>query len=188
MLCMRILKTTILIFKICLLGNISSADTISWSEVLDRPKFNVIFLRHALAPGYGDPAHFDITSCKTQRNLNQEGRDQAISIGIRLKMEEVWFDKIYSSEWCRCIETATLMDIGEITMFSGLNSFFQDHYDKKETLRKLMQKLEHLDEKNRILMVTHQVVISSVTGINVGSGLAVAYSTTDGSAIKISMP
>ena len=188
MLCMRILKTTIVIFKICLLGNISSADTISWSEVLDQPKFNVIFLRHALAPGYGDPAHFDITSCKTQRNLNQEGRDQAISIGIRLKMEEVWFDKIYSSEWCRCIETATLMDIGEITMFSGLNSFFQDHYDKRETLRKLMQKLEHLDEKNRILMVTHQVVISSVTGINVGSGVAVAFSTTDGSAIKISMP
>ena len=185
---MRILKTTILIFKICLFTNISSADTISWSEVLDRPKFNVIFLRHALAPGYGDPAHFDITSCKTQRNLNQEGRDQAISIGIRLKMEEVWFDKIYSSEWCRCIETATLMDIGEITMFSGLNSFFQEHYDKKETLRKLMQKLEHLDEKNRILMVTHQVVISSFTGINVGSGVAVAYSTTDGSAIKISMP
>ena len=185
---MRILKTTIVIFKICLLGNISSADTISWSEVLDQPKFNVIFLRHAFAPGYGDPAHFDITSCKTQRNLNQEGRDQAISIGIRLKMEGVMFEKIYSSEWCRCIETATLMDIGEITRFSGLNSYFQDHYDKRETLRKLVQKLEHLDEKNRILMVTHQVVISSVTGINVGSGVAVAYSTTDGSAIKISMP
>ena len=185
---MRIFKTTILIFKICLFGNISSADTIYWSEVLDQPKFNVIFLRHALAPGYGDPSEFDISDCKTQRNLNQEGRDQAISIGTRLKMEGVLFEKIYSSEWCRCIETATLMDIGEITMFSGLNSYFQDHYDKKETLRKLMQKLEHLDEKNRILMVTHQVVISSVTGINVGSGVAVAYSTTDGSAIKISMP
>ena len=103
-------------------------------------------------------------------------------------MEGVLFEKIYSSEWCRCIETATLMDIGEITMFSGLNSYFQDHYDKKETLRKLMQKFEHLDANNRILMVTHQVVISSVTGINVGSGVAVAYSTTDGSAIKISMP
>ena len=185
---MRIFKTTVLIFKICLFGNISSADTISWSEVLDQPKLNVIFLRHALAPGYGDPSEFDISECKTQRNLNQEGRDQAISIGIRLKMEGVLFDKIYSSEWCRCIDTATLMDIGEINMFSGLNSFFQDHYDKNETLRKLMQKLKNLDEKNRILMVTHQVVISSVTGINVGSGVAVAYSTTDGSAIKISMP
>ena len=185
---MRILKIPLLILKICLFGNISSADTISWSEVLDQPKFNVIFLRHALAPGYGDPSEFDISDCNTQRNLNQEGRDQAISIGIRLKMEEVLFDKIYSSEWCRCIETATLMYIGEITRFSGLNSFFQDHYDKKETFRKLMQKLEYLDEKNRILMVTHQVVISSVTGINVGSGVAVAYSTTDGSAIKISMP
>ena len=185
---MRIFKIPLLILKICLFGNISSADTISWSEVLDQPNFNVIFLRHALAPGYGDPSEFDISDCNTQRNLNQEGRDQAISIGIRLKMEEVLFDKIYSSEWCRCIETATLMYIGEITRFSGLNSFFQDHYDKKETLRKLMQKLEYLDEKNRILMVTHQVVISSVTGINVGSGVAVAYSTTDGSAIKISMP
>ena len=103
-------------------------------------------------------------------------------------MEGVLFEKIFSSEWCRCIETANLMDIGEITMFSGLNSYFQDHYDKKETLRKLMQKLEHLDVKNRILMVTHQVVISSVTGINVASGVAVAYSSTDGSSIKISMP
>ena len=185
---MRILKATILLFKICLFGNISSADTISWSEVLDQPNFNVIFLRHALAPGYGDPSEFDISDCKTQRNLNQEGRDQAISIGTTLKMEGVLFDKIYSSEWCRCIETATLMDIGEITMFSGLNSYFQDHYDRKETLHKLMKKLEDLNKKNRILMVTHQVVISSVTGINVGSGVAVAYSTTDGSAIKISTP
>ena len=185
---MRILKITILIFKICLCGNISSADTISWSEVLNQPTFNVIFLRHALAPGYGDPSEFDISDCKTQRNLNEEGRDQARSIGLELKMKGVFFNEIYSSEWCRCLETATLMDLGEITIFSGLNSFFQDHYDRKETLHKLMKKLEDLNKKNRILMVTHQVVISSVTGINVGSGVAVAYSTTDGSAIKISTP
>ncbi|MEC7389031.1 MAG: histidine phosphatase family protein [Pseudomonadota bacterium] len=185
---MRILKTIILIFKICLFGNISSADTISWSEILDQPKFNVIFLRHALAPGYGDPSEFDISDCKTQRNLNEEGRDQARSIGLELKMKGVFFNEIYSSEWCRCLETAILMDLGEITVFSGLNSFFQDHYDRKETLHKLMKKLEDLNKKNRILMVTHQVVISSVTGINVGSGVAVAYSTTDGSAIKISIP
>ena len=185
---MRILKTIILIFKICLFGNISSADTISWSEILDQPKFNVIFLRHALAPGYGDPFEFDISDCKTQRNLNEEGRDQARSIGLELKMKGVFFNEIYSSEWCRCLETAILMDLGEITVFSGLNSFFQDHYDRKETLHKLMKKLEDLNKKNRILMVTHQVVISSVTGINVGSGVAVAYSTTDGSAIEISIP
>ena len=103
-------------------------------------------------------------------------------------MKGVFFNEIYSSEWCRCLETAILMDLGEITVFSGLNSFFQDHYDRKETLHKLMKKLEDLNKKNRILMVTHQVVISSVTGINVGSGVAVAYSTTDGSAIKISIP
>ena len=142
---MRILKIAILIFKICLFGNISSADTISWSEVLDQPNFNVIFLRHALAPGYGDPSEFHISDCKTQRNINEEGRDQARAIGIKLKMKGFLFNEIYSSEWCRCLETATLMDLGEITIFSGLNSFFQDHYDRKETLLKLMQKLEHLD-------------------------------------------
>tara|TARA_B100001057_G_scaffold431193_1_gene458455 strand:- start:747 stop:1259 length:513 start_codon:yes stop_codon:yes gene_type:complete len=169
------------------MGNNSNADDISWDEFLDEPTFNVVFLRHALAPGYGDPPEFNIDNCKTQRNLNDVGRDQARSIGRDLKMKSVEFDEIYSSEWCRCIETANLMDLGEVITFTGLNSFFEDHYDTDETLRKLAIKLEGLEKTSRVLMVTHQVVISAITGLNVGSGIAVAYSSRNGSAIKIDM-
>ena len=169
------------------MGNNSKADDISWEEFLDEPSLNVVFLRHALAPGYGDPPEFNIDNCKTQRNLNDAGQDQARSIGLNLKMIGVSFDEIYSSEWCRCLETASLMNLGEVISFTGLNSFFQDHYDKEDTLRQLMKRLEGLDKTNRILMVTHQVVISAITGINVGSGIAVAYSSRNGSAIKIAM-
>ena len=115
------------------------------------------------------------------------GQDQARSIGIKLKIIGISFDEIYSSEWCRCIETANLINLGKVRTFTGLNSFFEDHYDREETLTQLMHKLQGLDITNRVLMVTHQVVIYAITGINVGSGEAVGYSSRNGSAIKISM-
>ena len=115
------------------------------------------------------------------------GQNQARFLGMKLKMIGVSFDEIYSSKWCRCIETANLMNLGEVLIFSGLNSFFEDHYDREETLRQLMHKLKGLDKTDKVLMVTHQVVISAITGINVGSGVAVAYSSRNGSAKKISM-
>lgn len=115
------------------------------------------------------------------------GQDQAKSLGMKLKTIGVSFDEIYSSKWCRCIETANLMNLGEVRIFNGLNSFFEDHYDREETLGQLIHKLKRLDKTDRVLMVTHQVVISAITGINVGSGVAVAYSSQTGSAKKISM-
>ena len=184
---MRLFAFFILAVGISFAGNNSQADDISWEEFLDEPTLNVVFLRHALAPGYGDPAEFDVNFCKTQRNLNDVGQYQAKSIGIKLKMIGVSFDEIFSSEWCRCIETANLMNLGKVRTFTGLNSFYEDHYDREETLKQLMHKLQSLNKTDRVLMVTHQVVISAITGINVGSGIAVAYSSWNGSAIKMSM-
>ena len=184
---MRLFKVSILVFVVSFLGITAKADSILWKEVLDQPKYNVFFLRHALAPGYGDPTDFNIDNCKTQRNLNSEGKNQAASIGTDLKSIGISFDKIYSSQWCRCAETASLLNLGEVATFSGLNSFFQDHYDREETLGKLMNQLKSLDKTGRVLMVTHQVVISAITGINVASGVAVAYNPSDGSAVKLSM-
>ena len=184
---MSLLKFSILAFVVSFVGITAKADSISLKETLDRSKYNVFFLRHALAPGYGDPTDFNIDDCKTQRNLNSEGKDQATSIGTDLKSIGISFDKIYSSEWCRCTETASLLNLGEVTTFSGLNSFFQNHYNREETLAKLMNQLESLDKTGRVLMVTHQVVISAITGLNVDSGVAVAYNPSDGSAVKLSM-
>ena len=184
---MSLFKVSMLVFIVSFVGVTAKADSILWKEVLDQPKYNVFFLRHAFAPGYGDPTEFNIDNCKTQRNLSSEGKDQAASIGTDLKSIDISFDKIYSSEWCRCTETASLLNLGEVTTFSGLNSFFQNHYNREETLAKLMKQLESLDKTGRVLMVTHQVVISAITGINVASGVAVAYNPSDGSAVKLSM-
>ena len=184
---MSLFKVSIISFVVSFVGITAKADSISWKEVLDQPRYNVFFLRHALAPGYGDPPDFNIDNCKTQRNLSTEGKDQATFIGTDLKNIGISFDEIYSSEWCRCIETASLLSLGDVSTFPGLNSFFQDHYDREETLGKLMKQLKSLDKNSRVLMVTHQVVISAITGINVSSGEAVAYNPSDGSAVKLSM-
>ena len=63
----------------------------------------VIFLRHALAPGNGDPANFNLKDCHTQRNLDETGRRQARGIGKRIAAANLNLVGIYSIEWCRCL-------------------------------------------------------------------------------------
>ena len=137
---------------------------------------NVVFLRHAMAPGFGDPDNFSLLDCSTQRNLNENGRKQARTIGFSINKSGVRFNEIISSDWCRCKETAELLNIGTWQTFLGLNSFFQAYAERAVTLRELDLKLKKL--KNGVtLMITHQVVISAVTGISVTSGEMVAYNS-----------
>ena len=135
----------------------------------------VVFLRHALAPGFGDPDNFQLGDCSTQRNLNHEGRAQAHKIGQALTKAGYRFDAIYSSQWCRCLETAKLLGVGPVTPFAGLNSFFQGHADRRRTLSLLNDKLSKLLAGKTALMVTHQVVIQAITGRSVPSGGGVIY-------------
>ena len=137
---------------------------------------NVVFMRHALAPGYGDLDNFSLNDCNTQRNLDAKGRKQASFIGAAIQHSGFRFTYIFSSEWCRCKETTELMKLGYWTTFPGLNSFFQSYADKQDTLEKLRFKLEALTE-GVTLMVTHQVIINAVTGASVASGEFVAYNT-----------
>jgi len=137
---------------------------------------NVVFLRHAMAPGFGDPDNFSLLDCSTQRNLNENGRKQARTIGFSINKSGVRFNEIISSDWCRCKETAELLNIGTWQTFLGLNSFFQAYAERAVTLRELDLKLKKL--KNGVtLMITHQVVITAVTGISVTSGEMVAYNS-----------
>jgi broad specificity phosphatase PhoE len=150
----------------------------SLEEYAKKPFGNVLFIRHAMAPGYGDPPYFVLNDCSTQRNLNNDGRAQAVKIGQIIKREGIKFLKIYSSQWCRCLETARLIDLGKITIEPGLNSFFQGFVSKEKTLKKLQEILKSLEDSNDlVLMVTHQVTINAITGISVSSGGAVAFST-----------
>ena len=138
---------------------------------------NVIFLRHALAPGVGDPENFIKEDCSTQRNLNNKGRMQARLIGNYLRSTNLKFSQILTSEWCLCIDTAKELNLGQWTTFSGLNSFFQEYEKKDQVINKLQKKLDSLGYSDLALFVTHQVVISEQTGIVPRSGEMVLYNS-----------
>ena len=86
----------------------------------------IAIMRHALAPGTGDPSNFSLNECQTQRNLDQRGRAQARAIGRAFQERGVSFETILSSQWCRTLETAELLNLGPVTEAPALNSFFQD--------------------------------------------------------------
>ena len=138
---------------------------------------NVIFLRHALAPGFGDPNHFNKKDCSTQRNLDNEGRLQARLIGHYLKASKISFSEILTSEWCRCIDTTKELNLGKWETFSGLNSFFEGHEKKDKVMDKLRKKLDSLGHSDLVLLITHQVVILAQTGIAPKSGEMVLYNS-----------
>ena len=169
---------------------IFSKSIFAFSYTLDdyakNPFGNILFVRHALAPGFGDPQNFDLNECSTQRNLNGKGREQAFIIGEKIKEAGITFLKVFSSQWCRCMETAEYMNLGKITAEPGLNSFFQGIVPKEKTLYILRERLKSIEENQQlVLMVTHQVTITAVTGITVLSGGAVAFSTKSGESREV---
>ncbi|MDH3703584.1 MAG: histidine phosphatase family protein [Alphaproteobacteria bacterium] len=135
---------------------------------------HVALMRHALAPGIGDPAEFQINDCATQRNLNDEGRAQARRTGDAFRRNGVVVGRLLSSEWCRCLETAALMKLAKVESFAGLNSFFEGQYDEDDQTRAVRDLVSRLDPKGRsLVMVTHQVNISALTGGGAQSGAIV---------------
>ena len=149
---------------------------------------NVVFMRHTLAPGYGDPDNFQIEDCNTQRNLDAAGRRQAEAIGRYFREHQITFTAILSSRWCRCTQTAEQLNYGSWSEFDGLNSFFQGHVDRQETLALLKDKLDSLSSDDLVLMVTHQVVISAITDISPPSGGLVVYNTSTQNAKPVRVP
>jgi broad specificity phosphatase PhoE len=131
----------------------------------------VLMIRHALAPGIGDPEDFKIDDCSTQRNLNEQGRKQARAIGEWLRAREIQNVKLYSSQWCRCLETARLMNLGTVTPLPALNSFFESPEDREPNLSAIRKFIrDNTKPGELIIMVTHQVTISGITGKWTDSG------------------
>ena len=125
----------------------------------------------------GDPPEFTKEDCSTQRNLNNQGRLQAQLIGEYLKKSNLLFSEILTSEWCRCVDTAKELDIGQWETFPGLNSFFEG-YEKKDTvMAKLRRKLASLKPSDLVLFITHQVVITELTDLVPRSGEMVLYNS-----------
>ena len=131
----------------------------------------LIFIRHAYAPGGGDPENFDINNCGTQRNLSEEGREQAKEIGNFFLKNDIPIFKVFSSEWCRCKETAKLAFTNFETK-DFLNSFFSAEFAKNRDKQMLDLKnfvVKFKGNKN-LIFVTHYVVISEALDYAPSSG------------------
>jgi phosphohistidine phosphatase SixA len=135
---------------------------------------HVLMVRHALAPGSGDPDHFTIGDCSTQRNLNEAGRAQARSIGNWLRRNGVASARVYASQWCRCLETATLMQLGPVKPLPALNSFYERPQDREPNISALRDFISRQPTDGElIVLVTHFVTIGAMTGESVSSGMGV---------------
>ena len=136
---------------------------------LDQPR-TVAIMRHALAPGTSDPTHFRLDDCSTQRNLDARGQKQARAIGAAIRAAGVRIEKVMTSQWCRCRETAALLNVGPVEDLPDLNSFFEDRSTADEQTLGLRRFLAALPADQTVMLVTHQVNITALTGRFVGSG------------------
>ena len=131
----------------------------------------LIFIRHAYAPGGGDPQDFNLNDCSTQRNLNNEGRKQAQYIGEFFKKNEIKIDKVLSSEWCRCKETARIA-FKNFSTNNFLNSFYSSKYakNKDKQIKMLNNYVKKFKSDKNLILVTHYVLISEVLNYAPSSG------------------
>ncbi len=142
----------------------------------------VLVLRHAIAPGGGDPPGFDVNDCSTQRNLSQEGRQQSKAIGRALEALDIRPTQIWSSRWCRALDTAKYMGLGPVQPLPALDSFFADRAKGPAQMQQLRAFLRELDPKGGpYVMTTHQVVVSALanTWVNSGDGVWLVLSGQD---------
>ena len=167
---MKLLNILLIIF--ISLTNVIKADS-KQLQILDilQKGGNLIFIRHAYAPGGGDPENFKISDCSTQRNLNDSGRVQSKNIGNFFKKYNIPIDFVISSEWCRCKETALLaFDVFKTKNF--LNSFYSARFSKNKSIqiKNLEKYVNNWNSNKNLVLVTHYVVISEVLDYAPGSG------------------
>lgn len=134
---------------------------------------HVMLMRHADAPGFGDPPGYSLERCSTQRNLGEKGRAQSVAIGKWLTEQRVTSARVMSSPWCRCLDTAKLLGKGPVVVEQSLGSFFDDmSLAKSQTkdMQKLIAKQLREHQKTPLILVTHHVNIEAFTGKVVSVG------------------
>ena len=156
----------IIIIIISLLLFVKSYADETFIDVL-KENGKLIFIRHAYAPGNGDPGNFLLSDCTTQRNLNDEGIQESINIGIFFKKNNVEIDKVLSSEWCRCKDTANYA-FKKFESQSFLNSFYNKKFKhtKSKQIKDLKKYIKNWKSEKNLVFVTHYVVILEVLNLS----------------------
>lgn len=145
----------------------------------------IAIMRHALAPGTSDPAGFRLDDCSTQRNLDDRGRAQARAIGTAIRDAGIRVDRVLTSQWCRCRETAEMLDLAPAEDLPALNSFFEDRSRADAQTEELRRVLAALPPDETVMLVTHQVNITALTGRGVGSGEVFVLELSETGAIEV---
>ena len=147
----------------------------------------VLLLRHSLAPGVGDPENFKLGDCSTQRNLSQEGRNDASEIGAWIKRQKVEIYRVESSRWCRARQSAELLDIGKVKLNKNLDSLFRESNleSHPKTLKTKQQIISHRNKKGLLVLVGHYVNIAALVGVGVDSGEGVIVKANKAGEIQV---
>jgi len=159
----------ILIYFLFLLNKASFANE-NIVEILKKGG-NIIFIRHAIAPGNGDPQNFDISNCSTQRNLSKDGELQALKIGKFFRENDIKLTKVLSSEWCRCKDTAKIA-FGNYETKNFLNSFYDERFseNKDKQILDFQKFIGNWNKTGNLVLVTHYVVIFEILNLTTSSG------------------
>ena len=151
------------------------------------PKGYVLLMRHALAPGVGDPDNFSVNDCSTQRNLSPEGKQDARDIGAWLKRQKVKIYRVESSRWCRARETAQLLNIGKVRNNRNLDSLFQhsdpNGHPQTAAIRKRI--IDHRERRGLLVLVGHYVNVMALTGVALDSGEGVLVRASADGKIEV---
>jgi broad specificity phosphatase PhoE len=175
---------TLALGVLCAAPGVSAAeDAMLWKALHSRG--HVALLRHAIAPGTGDPPEFTLRDCGTQRNLSDEGRDQATRIGARFRANGIQKAGVFSSQWCRCLETARLLGLGPVEELPALNSFFRDYERRDPQTQALKEWLAGKDLDEPLVLVTHQVNITALTNVYPASGELVIIRRCENGEISV---
>jgi phosphohistidine phosphatase SixA len=158
-------------------------EAVIWNAV--RAGGHVVLLRHAIAPGMGDPPGFTLGNCSSQRNLSDEGRAQAAKIGELFRANGIRKARVFSSQWCRCLDTARLLEVGQVQELPILNSFFERSEREQEQTQALRKWLaeQHLNEP--LVLISHQVNITALTGVYPASGELIVIRMSKSGAISV---
>ena len=132
---------------------------------------NIIFIRHAIAPGSGDPENFNLKDSKTQRNLSSQGIKQSKRLRLFFSKNQIPVDTVLSSQWCRCKDTAKYA-FGNYKTISALNSFFSYKFQKNKNkqMKDLREYLKSWRSDKNLILVTHYVTILEIINETSSSG------------------
>jgi phosphohistidine phosphatase SixA len=176
------LRILVLIASLLFPGVATATDDTALAA-LKRPGA-IALMRHADAPGaIGDPPGFRLDDCSTQRNLSAKGRTEAAAIGARLRAAGIVVERLVSSPWCRCVDTANLLGLGAVSA----DATFSNHLtagDRQQSLTDGARRvIAAWQARGLLLVVTHGSNIRALTGVNPDSGEIVVV-RMEGDAVR----